>query len=78
MNISKGHSGLLKIFLLNLVKFHLVLGFQQSPFQISLEFKHDGMMNKQVKQGLNWGCDNVTESGNSDPPPGGGAVATTL
>ena len=47
MNISKGHSGLLKIFLLNLVKFHLVLGFQQSPFQISLEFKHDGMMNKQ-------------------------------
>ena len=59
MNISKGHSGLLKIFLLNLVKFHLVLGFQQSPFQISLEFKHDGMMNKQVKQGLNWGCDNI-------------------
>ena len=33
MNISKGHSGLLKIFLLNLVKFHLVLGFQHPHFK---------------------------------------------
>ena len=37
----------LKMILFDPIWIHLVLGFQQSPFQISLEFKHDGMMNEQ-------------------------------
>ena len=47
MNIFENHLDSLRIFLVEPSEFHLVLGFQQSPFQVSLEFKHDGMMNKQ-------------------------------
>ena len=35
-----------------------VLGFEQSPFQVSFENKHDDMMNRQGPHGLNQGCDN--------------------
>ena len=37
----KPFGSLKNIFGLNLFDFHLVLGFRQSPFQISFEFKHD-------------------------------------
>ena len=44
MNIFKGHFGFLKKILFHPIEFFLVLGFNQSPFQISFKFKHDAHM----------------------------------
>lgn len=45
-----------------------MLGFEQSPFQISLEFKHDGMMNKQSQARAELGCD-IACYVSQQPPP---------